>query len=90
MTVRILKQGRIETISSRQHLGGLVIGASHGTFDEYTAEVVKQISFRTGIAAVIAKGFTLTEAGGLRINVNRPAEKYPRGEFEITSEPCQV
>jgi len=67
MAVRVLEQGRIETIPSRQHRCGVVIAAPHGTFDEYTAEVVKQISFRTGISAVIAKGFTPTEgeAGGL-------------------------
>ncbi len=86
MTVKVLGQGRIETIPSRRYLRGVVIGAPHGTFDEYTAEVVKQISFRTGIAAVIAKGFTPTEANGWRINVNRPTEKhYPGGEFELAS-----
>ncbi len=86
MAVRVLEQGRIETLPSGQHRRGVVIGAPHGTFDEYTAEVVKQINLRTGIAAVIAKGFTPTEAGGWRINVNRPTEKYyPRGEFEIAS-----
>ncbi len=85
MAVRLLEQGKIETIPARLHFGGVVIGAPHGTFDEYTAEVVKRISFRTGIAAVIAKGFTPTETGGLRINVNRPTEKYPGGEFEFTS-----
>lgn len=86
MAVRVLEQGRIEAIPSRRHRRGVVIGAPHGTFDEYTAEVVKQISFRTGIAAVIAKGFTPTEGRGWRINVNRPTEKgYPGGEFELAS-----
>ena len=86
MAVMVLEQGRLESIPSRRQHRGVVIGAPHGTFDEYTAEVVKQISFRTGIAAVIAKGFTPIEAGGWRINVNRPTEKYyPRGEFELAS-----
>lgn len=86
MAVRVLEQGRIEAIPSRRHRRGVVIGAPHGTFDEYTAEVVRQISLRTGIAAVIAKGFTPTEGRGWRINVNRPTEKsYPGGEFELAS-----
>ena len=84
--VRVFEQGRLESIPSRRQQKGVVIGAPHGTFDEYTAEVVRQISFRTGIAAVIAKGFTPTEGGGWRINVNRPTERrYPGGEFEIAS-----
>ncbi len=84
--VRVLNHGRLESIPSRKRLKGAVIGAPHGTFDEYTAEIVKQISFRTGIGAVIATGFTPTETGGWRINVNRPSERrYPTGDIEIGS-----
>ncbi len=55
-------------------------------FDEYTAEMVMQISQQTGLAAVIGKGFTPTECAGWRINVNRPTERrYPAGESEIDS-----
>lgn len=40
----------------------------------------------SGVAAVIARGFTPTEAGGWRINVNRPSEKtYLAPDFEIAS-----
>ncbi|MBI2997728.1 MAG: hypothetical protein HYY46_04630 [Deltaproteobacteria bacterium] len=67
--------GKFELVKSRKRLSGIVIGAPHGSFDEYTAEMVKRLAYRTGIAAVIAKGFTPTEAGGWRINVNRPTEK---------------
>ena len=64
----------------------VVIGAPHGTYDEYTAEIVKRLGFRTGLAAVIARGFSPTEAGGWRINVNRPSEKtYLAPEFEVSS-----
>jgi len=42
--------------------------------------MVKRLSYRTGFAAVIAKGFTPTETGATRINVNRPTEKIPYSE----------
>ena len=83
---RVLDYGRIESIPSRNHWKGIVIGAPHGTFDEHTAELVKEVSLRTGLAAVIATGFTPTECRGWRINVNRPTEsRYPLGEIEIHS-----
>ncbi|MGB7951186.1 MAG: hypothetical protein WCH75_26190 [Candidatus Binatia bacterium] len=89
--VKLLDQGRIESIASRTERAGVVIGAPHGTFDEHTAELVEQVSYRTGLAAVIAKGFTPTECAGWRINVNRPTEtRYPTGEIEINSERAQV
>lgn len=69
--------GKFELVRSRRRLSGIVIGAPHGSYDEYTAEMVKRVSYRTGFAAVIAKGFTPTEADGWRINVNRPTEKTP-------------
>src|SRR3990172_6289866 len=73
--VRMMDLGRLDLIPSRKGLAGGVIGAPHGTYDEYTAEIVKRLGFRTGLAAVIARGFSPTEAGGWRINVNRPTEK---------------
>jgi hypothetical protein len=88
--VRVLDNGRIESIPSRTQRRGIVVAAPHGTFDEYTAEVVEQISYRTGLAAVIATGFTPTECAGWRINVNRPTERsYPGGELEIGSTRAQ-
>jgi hypothetical protein len=88
--VRLMEYGRIESIPSRRQQKGIVVGAPHGTFDEYTAELVKQVSYRTGLAAVIAKGFTPTECGGWRINVNRPTERrYPEGDIEIDSQRAQ-
>src|SRR3970282_2996694 len=78
--------GRLDLTPSRRGLAGVVIGAPHGTYDEYTAEIVKRLAFRTGLAAVIARGFSPTEAGGWRINVNRPSEKtYLAPEFEVGS-----
>lgn len=73
--VRLHSLGRLEWIPSRNGPRGVVIGAPHGSFDEYTAEVVKRLSHYTGIATVVAKGFTPTEVGGWRINVNRPTER---------------
>jgi hypothetical protein len=88
--IRVLDTGKIESIPSRAQRRGLVIAAPHGSFDEYTAEVVRQISYRTGLAAVIATGFTPTECTGWRINVNRPTERsYPGGEIEIGSTRAQ-
>lgn len=78
--VRLTDLGRFELVESRNRLSGVVIAAPHGSFDEHTAEVVKRLSHRTGLAAVIAKGFTPTDAGGWRINVNRPTEKIPHSE----------
>jgi hypothetical protein len=85
-----MNYGRIESIPSRNNQKGIVLGAPHGTFDEHTAEVVKEVSYRTGLAAVIATGFTPTECGGWRINVNRPSERrYPSGDIEIESKRSQ-
>ena len=78
--VRLVDLGRFELVESRKQLSGVVIGSPHGSYDEFTAEVVKSLSYRTGFAAVIAKGFTPTETGGARINVNRPTEKIPYSE----------
>jgi hypothetical protein len=84
--VRMMDLGRFDLIRSRKGLAGVVIGAPHGTYDEYTAEIVKRLGFRTGLAAVIARGFSPTEAGGWRINVNRPSEKtYLAPQFEVSS-----
>jgi hypothetical protein len=84
--VRMMDLGRFDWIPARKGPAGVVIGAPHGTYDEYTAEIVKRLGFRTGLAAVIARGFSPTEAGGWRINVNRPSEKtYLAPEFEVGS-----
>lgn len=80
--VKVLENGRIVRIPARENSKGAVIAAPHGSADEYTAEMVKELSHRTGLPAVIAKGFTPTEAGGWRINVNRPTEKGFPGYFE--------
>ncbi|HXG53576.1 MAG TPA: hypothetical protein VNN77_19420 [candidate division Zixibacteria bacterium] len=85
--VRLEKLGRIEITRSLEEQRGVVIGAPHGTYDEFTAETVRRIGHRTGLATVIAQGFTPTEAGGWRINVNRPTEKtFFTSEFELHSE----
>jgi hypothetical protein len=84
--VHLLDLGRFEVIQSRRRIAGVVVAAPHGSFDEHTAEMVKRLSFRTGITAVIAKGFTPTQAGGWRINVNRPTEKtFPSETLELRS-----
>jgi hypothetical protein len=88
--VRLTDYGRIESLPSRKRQNGIVIAAPHGTFDEHTAELVNQVSYRTGLAAVIARGFTPTECGGWRINVNRPTERlYPSDRLEIHSKRAQ-
>lgn len=84
--VTVMELGRFDLIPSRKGIAGVVIGAPHGSYDEYTAEIVKRLGSRTGLATVIARGFTPTEAGGWRINVNRPSKKnYLAPEFEINS-----
>jgi hypothetical protein len=88
--VRSTDYGRIESVPSRKRRNGIVIGAPHGTFDEHTAELVNEVSYRTGFAAVIARGFTPTECAGWRINVNRPTERlYPSDSLEIHSKRAQ-
>jgi hypothetical protein len=75
--VKLMDLGRFDTIPSRAGPPGIVLGAPHGTYDAFTAEVAAQLAFRTGLAAVIARGFTPTETGdGRRINVNRPTERH--------------
>lgn len=84
--VTVMDLGRFDLVPSRKGIAGVAIGAPHGSYDEYTAEIVEQLGFRTGLATVIARGFTPTEADGWRINVNRPSEKnYLAPEFEINS-----
>jgi len=78
-----LTYGRIDTISPPNVSTGVVIAAPHGSFDWYTAELVEEISYRTALPAVITRGFTPTECGGWRINVNRPTERrYPTDTIE--------
>jgi hypothetical protein len=86
LEVQVMDHGRIEFIPSSKPRKGVVIAAPHGTFDEHTGELVRRVSYRTGLAAVIANGFTPTETPGWRINVNRPSERhYPGGGIEIGS-----
>lgn len=74
--VSVLEFGKIEAVPGTRG-AGVVLGAPHGTFDMYTAKVVRDICSRTRLAGVIATGFTPTESGdGMRINVNRPTEKH--------------
>lgn len=79
MEVQLMQYGRMESTPSRKNLSGVVIGAPHGSFDRHTAELAQQLGYRTSLAVVAAKGFSPTEGGGWRINVNRPTEKlYPQ------------
>ncbi len=81
--VKQLPYGRIDLIPSRNNSRGIVIGAPHGSFDWYTSELVEELSFRTLLPAVVTRGFTPTECGGWRINVNRPTERrYPTDTVE--------
>jgi hypothetical protein len=84
--VKVMKHGRIDFMPSAKRLKGVVLAAPHGTFDEYTGELVRYISHQTGMAGVVASGFTPSETFGWRINVNRPSERhYPGGSIEIGS-----
>ena len=78
-----LPYGRINVIPSRNNTRGVVIGAPHGSFDWHTSELVEELSYRTSLASVVTRGFTPTECGGWRINVNRPTERrYPTDTIE--------
>jgi hypothetical protein len=89
--VEMMRYGRIDTIASRKQLYGVVLGAPHGSFDWHTAELVEELSFRTSIAAVVARGFTPTECDGWRINVNRPTERrYGATESERETDRAKV
>jgi hypothetical protein len=88
--IKIMDLGRFDSFHGGGATHGIVIGSPHGSYDQYTAELVQQISHGTGLPAVISRGFTPTEAGGWRINVNRPTEKsYLAPEFEVDSERSQ-
>ena len=85
---RLLDFGRLDIIPSRAERTGLVIGAPHGSCDAHTAGIARQLAFRTGWAAVVARGFTPTESGdGRRIHVNRPTEgRFSLSEREFETE----
>jgi hypothetical protein len=71
-----LRYGKLELITSARQSNGIVVAAPHGTFDAHTGVLVRRICSRTGLAGVVATGFTPTESGaGWRINVNRPTER---------------
>jgi hypothetical protein len=82
--VAVLPHGKIE-LDPASYGEGVVIAAPHGTFDAYTARIVRRICARTGLPGVIATGFTPTESGdGWRINVNRPTERHGSlSEWEV-------
>ncbi len=85
--IKRMTYGRIESTPSRGKATGLVIAAPHGSFDWYTSELVEELSYRTSLAAVVTRGFTPTECGGWRINVNRPTERrYPTDTVERKTE----
>jgi len=85
--IQRLRFGRIDTIASRMDLTGVVIAAPHGSFDWYTSELVEEVSYRTRLPAVVVRGFTPSECGGWRINVNQPTERrYPNDTIERTTD----
>jgi hypothetical protein len=66
---------------------GIVIGSPDGSYDQYTAELAPAISHETGLPAVTSRGFTPTQGGGWRINVNRSSENsYLASGLEIHSQ----
>ncbi|MGE5220085.1 MAG: hypothetical protein ACM3SP_24030 [Chloroflexota bacterium] len=83
-----LHYGKIELTKSARQNRGIVVAAPHGTFDTHTAGMVRRICSRTGLAGVVATGFTPTESGdSWRINVNRPTElRVDASEREIRTE----
>ena len=89
--ISVLDFGKIETIPGKRGQG-IVIGAPHGTFDVYTAGIVRAICTRIHLAGIIATGFTPTETeDGRRINVNRPTERYfAASDREYETERAQV
>jgi hypothetical protein len=58
-------------------LPGLVIGAPHGTSDEATERMSRELAERTGFGLVLATGFASLDSQGRRFNVNRPTEGVP-------------
>jgi hypothetical protein len=56
---------------------GLVIGAPHGTSDSHTDLIGRDLARLTGLSLVVATGFSHLDAGGRRLNVNRPTESVP-------------
>ncbi len=82
-----MRYGDIELIPARSQSRGIVIGAPHGSFDWFTGDMVEELSYRTSLASVVARGFTPTECNGWRIDVNRPTERrYPTDTIERTTE----
>ena len=89
--ITVLEFGKVEVIPGNREPQGIVIGAPHGTYDVYTAGIVRTICSRARLPGVIATGFTPTETGdGRRINVNRPTERYVSGDREFETERAKL
>lgn len=56
---------------------GLVIGAPHGSSDDGTDRISRELAQRTGFGLVLATGFSHLDSQGRRLNVNRPTEGVP-------------
>jgi hypothetical protein len=67
----VLHEGRFEVLKGRP---GFVIGAPHGTSDQGTDLIGRDLARLTGWSAVVATGFSQRGADGRRFNVNRPTE----------------
>src|SRR5688572_22275165 len=55
--IKIMDLGRFDSFHGGGATQKIVIGSPHGSYDEYTAELVQQISHQTGLPAVISSGF---------------------------------
>ncbi len=66
-------------LASHKGRPGLVIGAPHGTTDEYTDRISADLARRTGFGLVVATGYGDLDGRRRRLNVNRPTEGVPGG-----------
>ncbi|MBI4611929.1 MAG: hypothetical protein HY726_23310 [Candidatus Rokubacteria bacterium] len=69
-----LARGQLVVVPGRS---GLVIGAPHGSSDESTDRMSRDLAQRTGFGLVLATGFTRIDSQGRRFHVNRPTEGLP-------------
>ena len=56
---------------------GLVVGAPHGTSDDQTDWMSRELTRRSGFGLVLALGFGNLDSSGRRFSVNRPTEGVP-------------
>lgn len=72
--VERVRCGRIDSVAARKPVSGVALAVPQGGAEMDAAALVEELSFVTGLPAVIGHGFTPAECGGATLPVSRPTE----------------